>query len=211
MTEAALGILTVVNANMANAIWSRTAQRGIDPRDYTLVAFGGAGPLHGAEVARQLGIREVLDPAASRDHLGHGAADHRSAIRHRADLLSGLDRAGRGRGWPTISPRCNSEIVAPLRRRQDRYRIGSVSNARVICVMPARAMSCACRSATGRSTMKNCDRTFERFHVQHRAEYGHAFRDSVDRDRQHPPGRGRGACPSSRPGRSARADAVPPT
>ena len=42
--EAAEGVVTVINANMANAIRSRTVQKGIDPRDYALVAFGGAGP-----------------------------------------------------------------------------------------------------------------------------------------------------------------------
>ena len=48
---AAEGILTIINGNMANAIRSRTVQKGIDPRGFALVAFGGAGPLHGAEVA----------------------------------------------------------------------------------------------------------------------------------------------------------------
>jgi N-methylhydantoinase A/oxoprolinase/acetone carboxylase beta subunit len=57
------GILTIVNANMANAISARTVQKGLDPRDFVLVAFGGAGPLHGAEVARALGIPEVVIPA----------------------------------------------------------------------------------------------------------------------------------------------------
>jgi N-methylhydantoinase A len=60
--ETAEGVLTIVNANMANAIRSRTVQKGIDPRDYALVAFGGAGPLHGAEVAAMLGIPEVIIP-----------------------------------------------------------------------------------------------------------------------------------------------------
>jgi N-methylhydantoinase A/oxoprolinase/acetone carboxylase beta subunit len=60
---AAEGILTIVNANMANAISARTVQKGLDPRDFVLVAFGGAGPLHGAEVARALGIPEVVIPA----------------------------------------------------------------------------------------------------------------------------------------------------
>ena len=60
--EAAEGVVTVINANMANAIRSRTVQKGIDPRDYALVAFGGAGPLHGAEVAEMLGIPEVIVP-----------------------------------------------------------------------------------------------------------------------------------------------------
>lgn len=56
------GVLTILNANMANAIRSRTVQKGIDPRDFSLVAFGGAGPLHGAEVAAQLGIPEMIVP-----------------------------------------------------------------------------------------------------------------------------------------------------
>ena len=63
LEEAAEGILTIVNANMANAISSRTAQKGLDPRGFALVAFGGAGPLHGAEVARALGIPEIIVPA----------------------------------------------------------------------------------------------------------------------------------------------------
>ncbi len=60
--EAAEGVITVLNANMANAIRSRTVQKGIDPRDFALVAFGGAGPLHGAEVAAMLSIPQVIVP-----------------------------------------------------------------------------------------------------------------------------------------------------
>jgi N-methylhydantoinase A len=60
--EAAEGVLTVINSNMANAIRSRTVQKGIDPREFALVAFGGAGPLHGVEVAAKLGFREVIVP-----------------------------------------------------------------------------------------------------------------------------------------------------
>ena len=60
--ETAAGVITLVNHNMANAIRSRTIQKGHDPRGFTLVAFGGAGPLHAAEVARSLGIPQVLVP-----------------------------------------------------------------------------------------------------------------------------------------------------
>jgi N-methylhydantoinase A len=63
LEAAAEGILTIVNANMANAISSRTVQKGLDPRGFALVAFGGAGPLHGAEVARALGVPEIIVPA----------------------------------------------------------------------------------------------------------------------------------------------------
>jgi N-methylhydantoinase A len=56
------GIIAVVTANMARAIRVISVQRGHDPRDYTLVAFGGAGPLHAVRLAAELDIRRVLVP-----------------------------------------------------------------------------------------------------------------------------------------------------
>jgi N-methylhydantoinase A len=56
------GIIAVVTANMARAIRVISVQRGHDPRDYILVAFGGAGPLHAARLAAELDIRRVLVP-----------------------------------------------------------------------------------------------------------------------------------------------------
>jgi N-methylhydantoinase A len=58
----AQGILSVVTANMAKAIRVISLQRGHDPRDYTLMAFGGAGPLHAARLARELDITRILVP-----------------------------------------------------------------------------------------------------------------------------------------------------
>lgn len=60
--EASLGLLDIVNNNMANAIRSKTIQQGRDPENFTLVAFGGAGPMHAADVARVLKIPRVLIP-----------------------------------------------------------------------------------------------------------------------------------------------------
>ncbi|MBV9917311.1 MAG: hydantoinase/oxoprolinase family protein [Solirubrobacterales bacterium] len=60
--EAARAILEVANANMANAVRLISLQRGYDPREFALVAFGGAGPLHGAAIAADLGIPTVLVP-----------------------------------------------------------------------------------------------------------------------------------------------------
>ncbi|MFQ5897919.1 MAG: hydantoinase/oxoprolinase family protein [Candidatus Methylomirabilia bacterium] len=61
--RAAAALLTVVNANMASAIRLCSVARGYDPRAFTLVAYGGAGPMHASAVARQLGIPRVLVPA----------------------------------------------------------------------------------------------------------------------------------------------------
>ena len=60
--DAAAGIITVVNSNMVRAIRAVSVERGYDPRQFTLVAFGGAGPLHACEVAEEIGIRQVLFP-----------------------------------------------------------------------------------------------------------------------------------------------------
>lgn len=60
--DAAAGVVRLVNHNMANAIRSRTIQKGHDPRQFTLVAFGGAGPLHAADLARSLEVPEVIVP-----------------------------------------------------------------------------------------------------------------------------------------------------
>ncbi|MDQ3779460.1 MAG: hydantoinase/oxoprolinase family protein [Chloroflexota bacterium] len=60
--EVAQGILAIVTANMARAIRVISVERGYDPRDYALVAFGGAGPLHAARLARELEMPRVVVP-----------------------------------------------------------------------------------------------------------------------------------------------------
>ena len=60
--EAALGIIRVVNASMERAIRAISLERGYDPREFTLVPFGGAGPMHSCDLAQELGIPRVLVP-----------------------------------------------------------------------------------------------------------------------------------------------------
>jgi N-methylhydantoinase A len=60
----ALGIIEIVVANMVRAIRTVSIERGHDPRNYCLLPFGGAGPLHASEVARSLGIKTILVPAS---------------------------------------------------------------------------------------------------------------------------------------------------
>lgn len=62
--DAAFGIREIANANMARAIQMVTVERGLDPRDFTLLAFGGSGPNHACDLARILSIPKVLFPAA---------------------------------------------------------------------------------------------------------------------------------------------------
>jgi N-methylhydantoinase A len=62
--EAAIAILTIVNANMVREIRVHSIRRGYDPRECALVAFGGAGPLHACDIAEQLDIPTILAPPA---------------------------------------------------------------------------------------------------------------------------------------------------
>jgi 5-oxoprolinase (ATP-hydrolysing) len=62
--DCAEGILRIADQNMANAIRAVSSQRGHDPRDYTLVPFGGAGGLHAVRLAELLGMKRILLPAS---------------------------------------------------------------------------------------------------------------------------------------------------
>jgi N-methylhydantoinase A len=63
--DCATGIIRVANAEMVRALRVVTVQRGVDPRRYALLAFGGAGPLHAAAIADELGIGTIVCPRAS--------------------------------------------------------------------------------------------------------------------------------------------------
>lgn len=60
--EAALGIIKIVNTNMAGLLQSISVKRGYDPRDFSMVAFGGAGPIHAVAIAKELRIPKVIVP-----------------------------------------------------------------------------------------------------------------------------------------------------
>jgi N-methylhydantoinase A len=62
-TEAAAAIVRIANSNMETALRAVTVERGLDPRDFPLVAFGGCGGLHACEIAEELGIERVIFPA----------------------------------------------------------------------------------------------------------------------------------------------------
>lgn len=62
--DAALGIIKIINNNMALAIRSNSVARGIDPREFSIMPFGGAGPLHGVALAEAVSARDVIVPVA---------------------------------------------------------------------------------------------------------------------------------------------------
>jgi N-methylhydantoinase A len=90
LVACAEGIVRVANAEMVRALRVMTVEQGIDPRRFALLAFGGAGPLHAAAIADELGMATILCPRASGvlSALGLAAADRR-ATEQRTVLLAG--------------------------------------------------------------------------------------------------------------------------
>jgi N-methylhydantoinase A len=93
LEEAAAGILDIVNLKMAMAVRAVTVQRGLDPRDFVLYAFGGAGPVHACWIARELHIPTVVVPIAPGQFSALGIATTdvrqdlvRTALTRAADL-----------------------------------------------------------------------------------------------------------------------------
>ena len=88
--QAARGVLSILDHNMVGAVRIVSVERGHDPRDFTLVAFGGAGPLHGCSLAALLGITRVLIPPAP----GVLCADGLLAADLKAEFSRTLPKAG---------------------------------------------------------------------------------------------------------------------
>ena len=171
--EAAEGIITVVNNNMANAIRSRTVQKGIDPRDFALVAFGGAGPLHGVAVAEIVGIAEVVIPPYPGITSAHGllATDLKYDLMQTQFQISGsvdIDRLSRDFAAMerTLAAQLVADHILPQNshfvREGDLRYLGQGYELRIR--FPSQDLNA--RSMEG---------VLESFHRLHAAEYGHAF------------------------------------
>ncbi len=112
--QAATAIIDLVNEQMADAIRVLTVERGIDPRRFALVAFGGAGPLHGAAVAAALAMGEVIVPPHPGLTSAFGAlaadvrVDKRATRFHRSDLADAAE-------IDATLTRLHSEAVAEAR------------------------------------------------------------------------------------------------
>jgi N-methylhydantoinase A len=122
--EAARGIVSVVQANMLATIRLVSVRKGYDPRAYTMVAFGGAGPLHAAALARDLGIARVLVPPAPGILCAIGLLVEPlriDLVRSRIQLLDALTPAEIERGFESMESEAlawlDRESVTPARRR----------------------------------------------------------------------------------------------
>ena len=126
LEDAARGMLAIVDNNMVGAIRVISVERGHDPRDFTLVAFGGAGPLHGCALAELLGIARVLVPSAPGVLCAEGllAADLRSEFDRTLPKAGRIDAAHADKVYAELESEAASwfdeEGVAPADRHLTR-------------------------------------------------------------------------------------------
>ena len=114
VTDAARAVHDIVNANMAAAIRVVTVQRGIDPRGLTLVAFGGAGPMHAVRLAEMFGIGSVAVPLAAgvASAVGLVGADlHVELVQTRVVDLAGADPAELEAAFAELADQARAELA----------------------------------------------------------------------------------------------------
>ena len=177
--DAALGIIRVINSNMALEIRSSSVARGVDPREFSLVPFGGAGPLHGVALAEAVSARDVLVPVAPGITAAMGLLETDMQYEHVRSFITSLTHVE-----PGAVERLEAlveELVGHCRRdlendgappeRQSFRRVAE-------CRYHGQGFELRTEIPEGRLGAGGVERIIESFHAQHRLDYGYAFDDA---------------------------------
>jgi N-methylhydantoinase A len=180
VTEAALGILRVVNNNMALAINANSVAKGIDPRHFTLMGFGGAGPLHAIALAELIGAKDTIAPLHPGITAAMGLLLTELQYEYTRSVLVVADKAGNA-DFVQIN-----EIVADLRAEAaaqlaadgvpaSLHRFSTVAECRYV------GQGFELRAAMPDEPLdeRNVNTVIRNFYVAHKQVYGHAFDDQL--------------------------------
>jgi len=170
--EAAQGVLDVANANMERALRVVSVERGYDPRDFALVAFGGAGPLHACKLAADLDIPEVVVP---------GAAGVLSALGLLVSDVLYDDSRSMVRRWDDVSPATLRDAFDGMRDEGDERLAaeGIAAENRVFertadLRYVGQSFEVSVPMPEGDVDESALETVVERFHDRHERRYGHA-------------------------------------
>lgn len=175
--RAALGIVGIVNSNMTRAIRAVSTERGHDPRDFTLMPFGGAGGLHAVDVAAALGIRRIIVPHAPGILCAEGLIEAELQEDFVITCRVPLDGA-----LPEIR-----EALAEISRRADAWladEAGDAGNPRKIVTLDMRCIGqnyelpVLVGEAPDTPALPDIEDLKERFFEEHLRGYGHVDREA---------------------------------
>ncbi|MCP8687190.1 hydantoinase/oxoprolinase family protein [Marinobacterium sedimentorum] len=180
LEEAALGILKIVNNNMALAIRSSSVARGVDPRDFVLMPFGGAGPVHGPALAEEVNAKAVLVPPAPGITAAAGLLTTDIQYENTRSLMCDLN---------TISDQqlerlqlsmdsLESEVREQLRNddvSEEMMRISRIAE----CRYYGQGFELRAEFPAGAIDRIAVNQVIETFHRQHEQDYGYCFEGAV--------------------------------
>jgi len=174
--NAALGIIKVINSNMALAIRANSVARGFDPREFALMPFGGAGPLHGVALANEVSAKEVIVPPAPGINAAIGLleTDMQYEFTRSAPLVlegatpKDFDRINKS--LADLEGLCRERLTADgiSKSKQKLTRIAE-------CRYHGQGFELRADLPSGKLNAKNKDVLIDNFHKQHELDYGYTF------------------------------------
>ena len=180
VTDAALGILKIINNNMALAINANSVAKGIDPRGFTLMGFGGAGPLHSVALAEMIQARDVISPIQPGITAAMGLLVTDLQYEYTRSVLQTLDDADDDaiKRINTIVDELTAEANAQL--EADGIEPAARRFKKIMeCRYLGQGFELRADMPDGALTQKNKKDVIESFFDVHKEAYGHAFRDQV--------------------------------
>lgn len=180
VTDAALGILRVVNNNMALAINANSVAKGIDPRNFTLMGFGGAGPLHATALAELIRAKDTIAPLHPGITAAMGLLLTELQYEYTRSILVVANKAGKAE-FELVN-----KIVADLKagaREQllsdgvpaDMHRFATVAECRYV----GQGFELRAAMPDGPLDESNIQSVVKSFFDVHKQAYGHAFEDQL--------------------------------
>ncbi len=175
---AALGILKIVNNNMALAINANSVAKGIDPRNFSLMGFGGAGPLHSVSLAEAIAAKDVIVPVQPGITAATGLLVTDLQYEYTHSTLLVLDKAGED-GFGKANAALD-ELIARANRQLDadgvpseKRRFRQIAECRYV----GQGFELRADMPSGRLDATSAAVVSENFYQAHKQVYGHAFRD----------------------------------
>jgi N-methylhydantoinase A len=169
--EAAAGVLAVVDNAMAEALRIVSVERGHDPREFSLVAFGGAGPMHAAALAGELGITEIIVPPipGGFSALGLVASDlKRDYVKTCYTRIDSADHDAMEAIYGEMEDRAR-EMLRAAEIPQSRWSLERFADLRY----PRQAYELTVPARPGAVNSEMLDDLAARFHRKHHQTYGH--------------------------------------
>ncbi len=175
--EAALGIIRIINSNMALAIRSNSVARGVDPREFSIMPFGGAGPLHGVALAEAMSCKDVIVPVAPGITAAVGLLKTDLQYEHTEAVIVELMKAGEAE-----FARINAAVTLLHNRVQDELDSDGIArdqqSVTVVaeCRYHGQGFELRATMPEGRLTADNVHVIADSFHDQHQQDYGYSYR-----------------------------------